>query len=368
MTASYATTEELAELLGVKGNVPDISIIGSARSSETVFAGGTTITSPQYLDNPCVILNTYTLSYGASEGSGTALTEGTHFTLDRDLGKITITATGITTIGTNLLFGKYSYVKVQIPDTELQKELNNAEEDFNDQTNNLFVDSGTATPAYAQVTNEKHDGKGKFDTAYYLDHFPLPDVSTNLSSAVAVGGTVLPVSSTDGFLSSGVVLIDNEKFTYTAKTSTSFTGVTASAAHSSGGTVVPYVIEISGTDPGTDPSWTVLTKDSDFDIDLQTGRVTLYRSDFILATLSLSYPQEHVPNRFRATYIYGNDSIPPDVKHTTLLMAAKSLLKRIVRKAMMDGKNDFKPELIGVDDEEIKNGIDQHRNYHVRNV
>ena len=72
------------------------------------------------------------------------------------------------------------------------------------------------------------------------------------------------MTSTDGFPSSGYVLIEDDKIIYTGKTDTTFTGCTSVEAHDDALAVKAYVVEISTTEPGGDISWDVFYGASGF--------------------------------------------------------------------------------------------------------
>jgi len=103
--ATYATTQELAEFMNIEARIPDISInnVATDRVKETVGTGDDSETI-FFLDYPCILANTYTLYYGSAESTTTTLTEDTHYTLNKDLGKITLTSAGVTLLSTNNLF------------------------------------------------------------------------------------------------------------------------------------------------------------------------------------------------------------------------------------------------------------------------
>ena len=63
-----------------------------------------------YLDNDNVITGSYVLSHGVS-GSNvfTDFTETTHYTLDKESGRIELTAGGVTAAGTDIIYSTYTY-------------------------------------------------------------------------------------------------------------------------------------------------------------------------------------------------------------------------------------------------------------------
>ena len=103
---AYATTKQFAERSGLGQRVVD-EVVGTGDNTETSFD----------LDNDNVIAGTYTLNYAASgSNSFTALTETTHYTLDKESGKIVLTTAGKTALGTNILYATYIYT-IPFPDS-----------------------------------------------------------------------------------------------------------------------------------------------------------------------------------------------------------------------------------------------------------
>ena len=363
--ATYATTEELNEFMMMVGEILNPEIQGDTRALEEVGTGDNTNTK-FYIDNAYIVDDTYTLYYGATElaSLSTPLTETTHYTLDKDTGTLTLTSTGVTLLGENTIYATYKFNKIGFKDSELADQLARAESKVNKATTNSWVDGSVATPTWTAIENEKADGKGGFARRYFTKNRPLPDISTNLNGAVAVGDTTVTVNSTAGFPSSGLLGIEGEKVTYSAKDATTFTVTALTTIHLDDVLVLPYVFEASNTIDGAAPTWTVLSPGKNYDLDLSTGRVYLSSTAFnVTNALAFSIePPHRVPNRFRLSYIWGNNSIPEDIKQLTLMIAAQDLLHRAVRKAHTAGLNDFDPGLINVDEVWIKETIKSYKN------
>jgi len=359
----YATTEELSEYMHMIGELPNPSIVGDDRSIETVGVGDDSATR-FFVDHAFIISSTYTFYYGATEAValGQALTETTHYTIDKDLGILTLTTTGVSLIGTDNIYVAYSYNNLGFKDSFLQDTLNRSADWFDDETNNHFALGDEATPNYNQVSDEKHLGQGRFNRDYYTYDFPLPNVSTTLNGALTIGDTTITVVSTNGFPDSGYVLIDNEKVTYGSKASTTVFNVTAiTAAHLDGAAVGSTIVELSTTMSGTAPTWNVLQEDVDFDLDINTGKVHIYRDDIILSVVNQQSAPFMVPNRVRFNYLFGNGTVPSNVKRATLMIAAMDLMHLAVRKAHVAGRNDFQPDLIDVDKDWLARIIGEYK-------
>jgi len=359
---SYATTEELSEFMVMVGEIPNPQIKSDTRLLEVVGLGDSS-TTRFYLDNAYVLANTYTLYYGASESTALTqpLTETTHYTLDKDLGIITLTATGVTLISTNNIYATYKYNSIGFKDSELQDQLNRAGSRISKDTNNYWTDGTIATPDWKVVTDEVYEGRGAYNRSYFLKphSITIPDVSTTLASDATIGDTTLTVVSTNGFPESGYLNINSEKITYSAKTSNTFTVTAITAAHTSGDNVLPFVFEASNTLEGASPTWTVLSQGDDYHLDKKTGRV-YFSATGLNVTDAQAYdlnPPKGIPNRFRASFIWGNDEIPYNIKQLTLMIASADLLHRAVRKAHVNGLNDYNPSLVNVDEDWINKTI-----------
>lgn len=360
-TATYTTTLEFARFLNIVGTVPAIDPAGASRAREVVGVGDGS-NKLFYLNYGRVIASTYNIYYGATESAALAneLTETTHYTLDKDTGNLTLTSAGATLVSTNNIYADYKYILIELTDTQLQEALDRAQSQINETTKQIWVDGTSATPAYGSVSNEAHRGKGMYDREYYTKKYPLPNVSTAVEgTAVAIGDTTINVDSTDGFPSSGVIGIGSEKIVFSAKTSTTFTVTAVTAAHAVDDEIKPYVVEISTTESGSEPAWTVLDENSEYDIDLENGRIHLFFTDYDLMYTSLQYPQRLLPNRFRISYLYGNDTIPEDITRLCLMIATKDLLHLRARRNVVNGMNALGIEQIDVDELWIKQAFSE---------
>ena len=96
---TYCTTQQIMDTSGLAIRVIDENV-GTGDNSETDFD----------LDKSNIIAGTYTLSYAASGSNDfTALTETTHYTLDKESGRIVLEAAGVTAVGTNVIYATYTY-------------------------------------------------------------------------------------------------------------------------------------------------------------------------------------------------------------------------------------------------------------------
>jgi len=340
---------------------------GATRTNETVGTGDGT-SSDFYLDHAYVIADSYTLFYGSSASSTAEFTEITHYALTKDSGSIVLTSAGITALSTNNIYSKYSHCELEFTDTQLQEALDKAQSEIDARTDNHWATGTDETPDYIQVTNEKHTGKGKYDRDYYLKNFPIPDVSTDTAIAITAADTTIYVDSTTGFATTGSLGCEEDRMEYTGKTSTAFTGCTSVSAHSINERVYPYVLEFSTTTSGSTAVWRVMETDADVDLDLQTGRVHVYHIDYDASYYATQYPIRNVPNRLRATYPTGNESIPSDIKRLCLMIAAKDIMGSTLRRSVINGQSGDRSENVDFDDIWIENTIERYSNIQTSNI
>jgi len=356
----YATTLQLVKYMNAVGDTIDngannfLEEVGTGNNSQKIFL----------LDHKGVVSGTYSVYYGASAEASLSneLTETTHYTLDKDSGKLVLTSAGVTLVGTNNLYADYKYNVFELPESELQNALNRAAVEVDSITSTHFADVTEATPDWVKVSNETHKGRGAYNRVYFVDERPIPDVSTTLSSDEAVGSTTLNVVSTSGFPSNGTLSIGGEKVAYSEKSSNTFTCTALTSTHSSGDEVLPYCFEGSSTYEGSSPTWTVLEKNKDYEIDFKTGRVYFATSDFNITDAQAweLNPPLNVPKRFRASYISGFSEIPSDVTKATLMLASNDLMHGAVRSATVRGLDDFRPNLVDVDKDHVKSLLKEY--------
>ena len=376
--ATYVTQRDLARYLSQEGVEPtwDINSSPSTNGYEVVGTGNGT-TSKFYLNQKNIIASSYTVYYGTSLGTlPIQLTETTHYTLNKDRGVITLTSTGISSVGTSSVLGTYSYNIAGITSTQSSEALARATSWIDRMTDTHFADGTAQTPDYGNISNEVQDGRGYFDRNYYTEKYPVPIVTTSVSYALTTTATTVAVETngTNGFPASGNIVVENEEISYTGKDTAlyQFTGCTRGAngttasTHSAGTKITRHKVEISTNVEGTSQSWQTLQLNSEYDLD-ETGRLHLYLKEYPTSTDStFILPPKAVPARVRVTYPYcwfdvgtkfNETFIPQDIKRATLMIAAKELMHSTVVRHTIEGRNEFKPELINVDEDWINKTI-----------
>ena len=67
-----------------------------------------------------------------------------------------------------------------------------------------------------------------------------------------------------------------------------------------------------------------------------------------------------VGKRVQIIYYYGENTIPADITRLTLLFAKRMLIQDNIGKAMIAGRNEFRPEMFDVDNAEIERIVGSH--------
>lgn len=133
---AYSTPLQWAERSGIGLRVVDENV-GTGDNSETDFD----------LDNDNVVTSSYTLSHAASgSNSFTALTETTDYTLDQESGRIVLTASGVTAVGTDVIYATYTHTPGFRP--AVVSDLINAADDEVDLATGRIWDTPTSVTEY----------------------------------------------------------------------------------------------------------------------------------------------------------------------------------------------------------------------------
>jgi len=364
VTLNYANELELNQFLGMDADIPDRDT-GSSSTRESVGRGdGATIKF--FFDQKFLINNTENIFLSTNSGTTPDFSKGQHYSIDYDRGILFLNDAGTILLGTGTIDAEYQYNSANVKDTVINIALARSEAEIDNMTTSRFVDASGTTPAWTSVTREEYDGQGRFNRDYFTAYAPLADMSSNLTGTLNAAGTQVFANSTDGFPDSGIIVIDTEQITYDSKTGSSFEGLARGYGDSSAGThsgtagVYSTVVEVSLDEEGTDPTWDTMERNIDYDLDNESGRIHMYKEQW--TTSSGSYfnnlqPLKGVPNRMRFSYLYGQSTIPEEIKRATLMLASRELRLQTVTRALIQGRDEFKPATIDVDLEWVKNTI-----------
>jgi hypothetical protein len=362
----YATTLQLAAVLGIKNDIPSWDdattpvkeTVGVGDNSNTVF----------YLDHKNVIDNSFTLYYGSSESTSTTLTNVTHYNLDLSSGKITITAAGLIVLGVNSIYAEYSYVMNGMSDEYLTSVLLRAENQVEDECETHFTNGSSTNPDYPHL-DEVQSTKGQRNLKYFTNEGPLIDIKTALDGDITTISTSLNVTAGDGakLPITGKIVIGTEIISYTNISSDTLQNLTRGvdnstiAAHTDGDEIHTTIIQISGTDEGTTPTWYVRSWNDETFAD-ENGKIYIYDRSLIsdVTGENMMLPQQDVENRFKISYYHGYDFIPADITRLTIIFAKRMLMNDTMSKSIMSGRNEFRPEIFNADETEINRIIAEY--------
>ena len=367
-TNGLSSVDSLMRFMGLRKVIPDAvdnarETVGTGDDSATVF----------WLDKLGVIEDSYTLYHGDG-GAATAtstLTETTHYTTDLNVSKITLTAAGVTALGTNSLFAEYAHNLAEIPNAEALTALNAAENRVLRATDVIFADFDAADPAYLKVSNEPIKGHyNPYGKVFDLDHGPVVKIQTTLAEAYTTGGTTALLTDSSGLPSTGTLYIGGNKVAYSALASDVITIPSATPTIAADATVRGEVIEVSFEPESTLPSYTVLDPDTEYEIDYDQGRFKILSNAYWgeVAAEDRVYPSNYL---IRTTYMHawhklGQDpEIPDEIEWCVNAIAARKLMGSVVAKAHQLGLNDFNPRLIDVDKEAIQEVLDEYATLNV---
>lgn len=368
-TLRYASVLQLAKILGLKKDSFSYEV-GVTPTKESMNTSTTTAGQTIYFDHRKVLSGSYTLYYGSNEATALPLTETTHYTVDLTKGSATLTTAGAILIGSNTIWGVYSYISEEVDYTngDLQEVLLRAEDEVDSDTQSTFTDGTATNPAYP-LQVETHASNGLFDKRYLTKKRPLIDLQTTLASGISSSATSLDVDTGTGdlFPTTGFLSIGNEIIAYTGITNDTFTGLvrgydgSTAAAHSAADPIHSTTIQVSGTLEGSTPTWTALSHESEAFVK-DIGEVVLYNPENIetLFITTVVHPRPGVENRIKLRYLNGFDTVPHDINRLTLIYAKRMLNADNITGSMIKGRNEFKPEMYDVDEKEINRILSEY--------
>jgi hypothetical protein len=367
----YASVVQFIDALGIRREVPEWAA-GSSPAKELVATGDSS-TGVFYLDYKNVVYGTVLLyTGGATEAlCTTTLTETTHYVVELKTGKITLTAAGVTLVGTFKLYAAYSYVDTQynLSSEYLADVLVRCEEEIDGETNTTFNNAAATNPSLPYVLQEERASKGWFDRTYFTRHRPIIDCVSNLNGNIAAGDVTLVLDDASLFPSQGYIIIDAEVIRYTGISTNTLTGLvrgsfdTAAAIHLDNAEVHTTIAEVSATPQGQAPNWTVLSWNDEMFAREVTGAVQIYENSMIAPDYISSHihRDQNVASRFRITYYYGYGTIPRDIERLAILFAKKSMMTDTVGRSIIAGRNEFNPGMFDYGKSEVDRILARYR-------
>ena len=209
---------------------------------------------------------------------------------------------------------------------------------------------------------------GNFITDIIVENKPLIDVVSTLAGDIDISQNTIDVATGDGanFPSSGKVIIGSEVVSYTGITTDQFTGVTrgvlgtTAATHSEDDAVHSTILFLSNTPEGTAVTYTVQSWDTEMHATSDGLLYSFNQAVFQVGQYSDRLSKQDVANRVKIIYYYGYNTIPEDITRLALLLGKRQLMQDSIGKAIIAGRDEFKPRMFNADKDEIESIISSY--------
>lgn len=293
------------------------------------------------------------------------LTPETHYSINYDLGKVTLTSAGITALGTDDLLADYYVNSENIKNSEAKAMLESAEAEVRDRTQQYFADPTQDDPSYRVIVDEVLEGdRRKVKPWVFAATFaPFIVYKTTVATDYTTGATTLTVGDASGFKESGVLTIGDKKVEYSSRTGNVLTVPADTPSISEGDDVYTFCVEVAQYIVQGTPTYKVAIPEKDFVYDVETGHIEILPSAFFDVP-SLDAPFFPVKTRLRLSYWnawkqLGADKphIPARIKELTLMIAAKDMVQRVVKRSHVTNAENFNPAALNSGDNKIENII-----------
>lgn len=373
MALRYTTVQEFWKFMGFNESImsfqPGVTPCPESVASSPVTEGN------YYLDQLGVNSDTLTLYAGT-----TALTITTHYTFDPDTSKITITSAGETALADEDLTAEYEYSQLNqdLNYNETTRLLQQGEDRVHREVGTVFANQSADSPEYLQLVNEPKTGGGLNYCHYDTDYYPLIKLQTTVDGAYTIGGTEIILSDASGFPNTGTIYIGGNKVTYTGKSTNTLTIPATTPSIADDAIVRGEVIEIDTSASGTASSFIVVTPNTGYGIDYDTGKVQLQNgyyssSDSSVLLENTGQPAFGVNNRFRITYLAAwhepsqKATIPDEIKELVYNIAGRQLLQRTMLKSNAGQKDNFSPGQLQQMTDYVESQLQRYRSINISN-
>jgi hypothetical protein len=370
MAVKYTTVEGLWNFLGISETVLEYQA-GDTPTRETIAAGTVTATT-YYLDQKFFNPDTLILYVGATD---TALTLTTDYTVDSDKGSITLTAAGVTAMGSSDLTGVYDYSTLKgLSYNESISFLERAEDFVEEEAETVFANQAAAAPVYQAHNDELGVGQGLSSSLYNTQTYPLIKLQTTVNGAFTLGDVTLTLTDASGFPETGTIFVDGNKVSYTAKSTNDLTVPNTTPTIADAATVRGEVVEVSTSPSGLAPSFVVLTPDTDYQVDYDTGDIQIMNRNYYANIDGLGYAQDGTAGRMRYNYFQawhniGQDAtIPTSLVELCYMVASRTLLQSTVFRSQINQRDNFSPQQLGFSLKDIERRMAHFRCSRSRNV
>ena len=182
---SYTTTLSVVQVAGIGVQVEN-EVLGTGDNANKSFdvAEGN------------IIADSYTLQYGTATGNDTntltALTETTHYTLTKDSGVVLLTASGVTELGTDVLYISYTH-SPKSSDTTISTYFAAAEKEVDRMTSNYWGVSAESIETFDWEDEQQYPTT---DEPYIRDYDPPEELQLKKRGIISI--TSIEVLANDG--------------------------------------------------------------------------------------------------------------------------------------------------------------------------
>jgi hypothetical protein len=361
MSKSYVSTLEFCEAMGWDLYVPQRRN-GTPPVCEQL--NQQEHTDNYYFAFENIIAGTYTVLYGTNAGDVQPMIETTDYTINLSQGFVTLTATGKAKLtGGKKLFAKYKYISIGLSDEYVQKAIERASQRVDTLCNTTFTDGSVPNPDYP-FQELTLINQGFYNRYYYFQDLPLINISSELASDIDKEQTTLTLKTGDGvkFPLQGRITLGRENMDYTLSGDV-MTVVRGSIPeeHKAGTPINTICFEISSVPEG----YPIIQYPEDLGfISLEFGRDFSFNGHnniYIYETPRTFRVRFEIPGRVKISHFWGYTSIPEDIKRLTILLTKRQLSADNIMKAMIEGRNEFNPEMFNVDEQELNSIVNAYR-------
>lgn len=371
MALKYTTVEGLWNFLGINESILDFQP-GQTPSRELVTELDPSASDEIYLDKMGVNEDTLVLTRNTDNA---ALTITTHYTFNSNTSRVTLTSAGATFLTNARLQADYDYNQLgkYLNYSESEELLTRAETTVDKETNVIFADQSSASPVYAQQV-ERNLGEGNVNNLYFITKAPVVKLQTTVDGAYTTGSATLTVADASGFPDSATIFIGGNKVLYSSLSGNNLTVPTATPSIDDGATVRGELVEVSINGPGTSLSYTLLSPDTDYAIDYNTGMIQLHGNIIDIVSSGYNMPPNGVMDRIQVTYQHAYHdidqecTIPSDIVNVVYMIAGRQLLQRTVLKSHIGQRDNFDPQQLGFTKKDIEETLQRYRMFASSNV
>jgi len=201
---AYIDTRDIVRKTGIGVEINN-ELLGTGNSAEKAFD----------IANRHVVAGTYTLYHAPPSGNDTntfvTLVEGTHYTLDKDSGRVVLTSSGLTEVGSDKVYAKYIH-SPKISDTIMASYIAEADEEVDRSTGAFW---GTPVTRTNFISGRRQFPYPKTDRPYDRrdydedDHIQLDRRNVTEVTEVSFLKRGVSLANVQSFTGSGSTYVDN---------------------------------------------------------------------------------------------------------------------------------------------------------------